>query len=125
MSSKAEAVQVLGMRTGILVSAMRTECRRLEPPPKSRRACRVYARRRRHLPRQGPAWCRGEPRPVEGDVGDLGLRSASAAIENCRTAALGVHVAHCESLRFGDISVPGQDRMDNFSESSQLAKLGS
>ena len=52
--------------------------------------------------------------------GDLGLRSASATIENCRTAAIGVHVAYCESLRFGDISVPGQDQMDNFPESSQL-----
>ena len=70
--------------------------------------------------RHGAGVNRGQLK-VMSAYGDLGLRSASATIENCRTAALDAHVAHRESLTFGDISVP--DQMDDFPESSQLGFL--
>jgi hypothetical protein len=50
--------------------------------------------------RHGPAWCQANAGHVS-----LGQLKVMSAIENCRTAALGGHVARCENAKCGHIQI--------------------
>src|SRR6266852_5521238 len=68
-------------------------------PPEARRVSRPSLEVADIFRGHGPAWRRANAGPVR-----LGQLKVMSAIENCRTAALGGHVARCETCAHSQIS---------------------
>jgi hypothetical protein len=66
--------------------------------------------------RHGPAWRQANA----GHVG-LGQLKVMSAIENCRTAALGGHVARCENAKCGHTQIAYNSCLMGKSSNGELA----